>query len=118
MVNRQFAASRPDQIWVADGEYVETREGFLYLAGISDIFSRAVVGWSMAASLHSQIVLDALEVPLRRRRPADAVVHHSDQGVLYTSLAFSRRFREATVGALDGQPRDACDTARPPRASG
>ena len=103
-------AGRPDQVWVADIKYVETREGFLYLAGISDVFSRAVVGWSMADTLHSQIVLDALEMALRRRQPVD-VVHHSDQGVQYTSLAFSRRLREAGVAPSMGSRGDAYDNA-------
>jgi len=110
LVNRQFLASRPDQVWVADIKYVETREGFLYLAGICDVFSRAVVGWSMADSLHSQIVLDALEMALRRRQPVD-VVHHSDQGVQYTSLAFSRRLREAGIAPSMGSRGDAYDNA-------
>lgn len=80
-------------------------EGFLYLAGISDVFSPTVVGWSMSDSLHSQSVLDALEMALRRRQPVD-VVHHSDQGFQYTSLAFSRRLREAGAAPSMGSRGD------------
>lgn len=111
LVNRNFQATRPDQVWVADIKYIETREGFLYLAGICDVFSRCVVGWSMADTLHGQIVLDALEMALRRRQPSAGLVHHSDQGVQYTSLSFSRRLREAGVARSMGSRGDAYDNA-------
>ena len=111
LVQRQFVASRPNQIWVADIKYIHTREGFLYLAGITDVFSRMVVGWSMADTLHSQLVLDALEMAIWRRKPEAPVVHHSDQGTQYTSLTFSRRLREAGIAPSMGSRGDAYDNA-------
>ena len=111
LVNRQFVAERPDQVWVADIKYIGTREGYLYLAGVTDVFSRAVVGWSMSETLHTQIVLDALEMALWRRQPEQPVVHHSDQGTQYTSLTFTRRLREAGVAPSMGSRGDAYDNA-------
>jgi transposase InsO family protein len=111
LVQRQFVADAPDRLWVADIKYVRTRQGFLHVAGITDLFSRRLVGWSMANSLHTQLVVDALEMALRRRRPQGGVVHHSDQGCQYTSLAFGRRLREAGVDASMGSRGDCFDNA-------
>jgi putative transposase len=111
LVQRSFAAQAPNQVWVADIKYLRTREGFLYLAGITDLFSRRVVGWSMSPTLHTQLVLDAWEMAMRRRRPTTAVVHHSDQGCQYTSLAFGRRLRQAGVAASMGSRGDCYDNA-------
>ena len=77
---RRFVASRPDEAWVGDIKYIRTLEGFLYLAGITDVFTRGMVGWSMSETLHTQLVLDALDMAIRRRRPELPVIHHSDQG--------------------------------------
>ena len=79
LVNRDFTAARPNMLWVADITYIPTWAGFLYLAVVLDAFSRRIVGWSMATSLHRQVVLDALDMALRRRQPS-GVIHHSDQG--------------------------------------
>jgi putative transposase len=79
LVDRNFTAERPNVLWVADITYCPTWSGFLYLAVVLDAFSRRIVGWSMAASLHAKIVLDALDMALWRRRPI-GVIHHSDQG--------------------------------------
>jgi len=82
LVERNFVAEAPDQLWVADITYIPTWAGFLYLAVVLDAFSRRIVGWAMANHLKSRLVLDALEMALRQRRP-DGVIHHSDQGSQY-----------------------------------
>ena len=92
LVERDFTADAPDRLWVADITYIPTWAGFLYLAVVLDAFSRRVVGWSMANHLRTQLVLDALDMALWQRRP-DGVIHHSDQGSQYTSLAFGKRCR-------------------------
>jgi len=84
--------------------------GFVYLAVVIDVFSRRVVGWSFAASLHTKVVLDALDMALQRRRPSD-VIHHSDQGSQYTSIAFGKRCREAGVRPSMGSVGDCYDNA-------
>ena len=85
-VERQFRADAPDRIWVADITYVPTWTGFLYLAIVLDVFSRKVVGWAMANHLRTELVLAALNMAIAQRRP-EAVIHHSDKGAQYTSLA-------------------------------
>jgi putative transposase len=86
LVDRNFVASRPNQLWVADITFVPTASGFLYLAVVLDAWSRKVVGWSMANHLRTELVLDALEMAIGQRRP-DGVIHHSDQG---SQLEFNR----------------------------
>jgi putative transposase len=110
LVARNFTAERPDQLWVADITYVPTWAGFLYLAVVLDACSRRVVGWSMATSLATQLVLDALEMALTARRPK-GVIHHSDQGSQYTSIAFGVRCREAGVRPSMGSVGNAYDNA-------
>ena len=110
LVNRQFRASGPNQLWVADITYVPTWAGFLYLAVVLDVWSRRVIGWSMATHLRTDLVLDALNMALWRRRPKD-VIHHSDQGCQYTSHAFGRRCREAGVRPSTGSVGDCYDNA-------
>src|SRR5215203_1688780 len=80
LVSRDFASEAPDKLWVADITYVRTREGFLYLAFVLDTYSRRVVGWSMATHLRTEIVIDALQMAIARRKPTPGVVHHSDRG--------------------------------------
>ena len=92
LVERDFTADAPDQLWVADITYVPTWAGFLYLAVVLDVWRRRVVGSSMATTLHTKIVLDALEMAIRQRQPV-AVVHHSEQGCQETSHEFGRRCR-------------------------
>jgi putative transposase len=111
LVHRQFRASAPNQLWVADITYVPTWQGFLYLAVILDAFSRKVVGWSMATDLRTELVLNALEMALTQRRPPAGVIHHSDHGGQYTSLAFGRRCREAGVRLSLGSVGDCFDNA-------
>ena len=110
LVERNFAAERPNLLWVADITYIPTWAGFLYLAVVLDACSRRIVGWSMATSLASQLVLDALNMALLARRP-NGVIHHSDQGSQYTSIAFGQRCREAGVRPSMGSVGDAYDNA-------
>jgi putative transposase len=110
LVDRNFTAIKPNQLWVADITFVPTTAGFLYLAVVLDAWSRKIVGWSMANHLRAELVLDALEMAIGQRKPAN-VIHHSDQGSQYTSLAFGKRCREAGVRPSMGSVGDAYDNA-------
>ncbi len=110
LVDRDFTAENPDELWVADITYLPTWVGFIYLAVVIDVFSRRVVGWSFATTLHTQVVLDALNMALTKRRP-DAVIHHSDQGSQYTSIAFGNRCAKANVKPSMGSIGDCYDNA-------
>jgi putative transposase len=110
LVNRQFRAEGPDQLWVADMTYIPTWMGFLYLAVVIDAFSRKVVGWSMGEQMTADLVISALNMALHTRRP-DSVIHHSDQGSQYTSIAFGSRCREMGVRPSMGPVGDAYDNA-------
>jgi len=110
LVDRDFSAEAPNQLWVADITYVPTWAGFLYLAVVIDAFSRRVVGWAMANHLRTELVLDALNMALWQRRP-DNVIHHSDQGCQYTSIAFGKRCRRAGVRPSMGSVGDCYDNA-------
>lgn len=110
LVARDFTAPGPDQLWVADITYIPTWAGFLYLAVVLDAWSRRVIGWAMAPHLRTELVLAALDMAVAQRRPTD-VIHHSDQGCQYTSLAFGRRCREAGVRPSMGSVGDAYDNA-------
>ena len=110
LVDRQFTADHPNGLWVADITYVPSWAGFVYLAVVLDAFSRRIVGWSMAVTLHRQVVLDALDMALTIRRPQN-VIHHSDQGTQYTSIEFGERCREAGVRPSMGSVGDAYDNA-------
>ena len=110
LVKRDFTATAPNQLWVADITYVPTWAGFLYLAIVLDAYSRRIVGWSMTTHLRTSLVLDALDMALHQRRPA-AVVHHSDHGSQYTSLAFGQRCTAMGVQPSRGTVGDAYDNA-------
>jgi putative transposase len=110
LVDRDFNAVGPDKLWVADITFVPTAKGFMYLAVVLDAWSRKIVGWSMANHLRTELVLEALEMAIGQRRPGD-VIHHSDQGSQYTSLAFGGRCREAGVRPSMGSVGDAYDNA-------
>jgi putative transposase len=110
LVDRDFTADRPNRLWVADITFIPTAAGFLYLAVVLDAWSRKVVGWATANHLRTELVLDALEMAVGQRRPRD-VIHHSDQGSQYTSLAFGKRCREAGVRPSMGSVGDAYDNA-------
>jgi len=110
LVERDFTAQGPDALWVADITFVPTWAGFLYLAVVMDAWSRRIVGWAMASHLRTELVLEALNMALWRRRPEE-VIHHSDQGGQYTSLAFGRRCGEAGVRPSMGSAGDCYDNA-------
>jgi putative transposase len=110
LVDRTFEATAPNKLWVADITYVPTWAGFLYLAVVLDVFSRRVVGWAMDTHLRAELVIDALDMAVAQRRPS-AVIHHSDQGCQYTSLAFGLRCREVGVKPSMGSVGDAYDNA-------
>jgi putative transposase len=110
LVNRKFTASAPDQLWVADITYVPTLAGFLFLAVVLDVFSRRVVGWAMAPHMRAELVVDALDMAIHTRKPKN-VIHHSDQGSQYTSIAFSKRCGDASVRPSMGSVGDCYDNA-------
>ena len=110
LVDRDFTAREPNRLWVADITYVPTSGRFLYLAIVLDAWSRRVVGWAMATHLRTDLVLQALDMAIEQRRPTD-VIHHSDQGCQYTSIAFGRRCREVGIRPSTGSVGDAYDNA-------
>jgi len=110
LVQRQFTATGPNQLWVADITYIPTWAGTLYLAVVLDVWSRRIIGWAMATHLRTSLVLAALEMAITQRRP-DAVIHHSDQGCQYTAIEFGRRCREAHVRPSMGSVGDCYDNA-------
>jgi putative transposase len=110
LVERNFSAPAPNHLWVADITYIPTWAGFLYLAVVLDAFSRKIVGWAMETYLRTELVLKALDMALGQRR-ADGVIHHSDQGSQYTSLAFGRRCEQAGVRPSMGSVGDGFDNA-------
>lgn len=111
LVDRDFEADAPDELWVADITYVPTSVGFMYLAVVLDVYSRRIVGWSMASHLRTALVLDALNMALEQRRP-DRVIHHSDQGTQYTSIAFGNRCQAEGVQPSMGSVGDCYDNAK------
>ncbi len=110
LVDRDFSAAAPNRLWVADITYLPTWAGFLYLAVVLDAFSRRIVGWAMAPHMRTKLVLDALEMALRQRQPGK-VIHHSDQGSQYTSIAFGERCCKAGVRPSMGSVGDCYDNA-------
>jgi putative transposase len=111
LIERNFNASAPDRLWIADLTYVPTATGFLHLAVVLDAFSRAVVGWSMRADVATDLVLEALDMAISRRAPARGLIHHSDQGCQYTSLAFGRHCEQAGIIPSMGSVGDCYDNA-------
>jgi putative transposase len=111
LVNRNFAAIAPNKLWTADITYIGTREGFLYLAFILDVYSRKVVGWSMANHLRTELVVDALEMALWRRKPNAGLIHHTDRGAQYTALSFGKRLKEVGIVPSMGRLGSALDNA-------
>lgn len=111
LVERNFASEEPDRLWVADITYVRSKEGFVYLAFILDACSRKVVGWSMATHLRTEIVVDALQMAIARRKPSPGLVHHSDRGVQYTSLFFGKRLEDEGLLPSMGRVGSAYDNA-------
>jgi len=110
LVERAFRADAPNKLWVADITYVPTWAGFLFLAVVIDVWSRKVVGWSMATHLRTELVLAALDMAVTQRQPS-GVIHHSDHGTQYTSIAFGQRCQQAGVRPSMGSVGDAYDNA-------
>ena len=112
LVERDFRASRPNQLWVADITYVATWSGFVYVAFVTDVFSRKIVGWRVSRSLRSDLALDALEMALwARGKNAEGLVHHSDRGCQYLSIRYTERLAEAGAVASVGSKGDSYDNA-------
>ncbi len=111
LVKRQFIATRPNQLWVADFTYVATWAGFVYVAFVIDVFARRIIGWRVARSMQTDLVLDALEQALWIRSGAKGVVHHSDRGSQYLSIRYSERLAEAGVEPSVGSVGDSYDNA-------
>jgi putative transposase len=110
LVNRCFAAAGPNQLWVADMTYVPTWAGFIFLAIVLDVWSRRIVGWAIGEEMATELVLAALNMAITQRKPA-AVIHHSDQGSQYTSIAFGERCARLGVRPSMGSVGDAYDNA-------
>lgn len=111
LVKREFVASRPNQLWVADLTYVATWVGFVYVAFVIDVFSRFIVGWRVSSSLRSDLALDALEQALHARPVEGDLVHHSDRGVQYLSIRYTERLAEAGIEGSVGTVGDSYDNA-------
>src|SRR5581483_10039435 len=111
LVQRDFQAQRPNQLWVADLTYVATWAGFVYVAFVIDVFSRRIVGWRVSSSLRSDLALDALEQALHARPNPEGLVHHSDRGVQYLSIRYSERLAEAGIEPSVGSVGDSYDNA-------
>lgn len=112
-VNRQFHASRPNELWVSDFTYVSTWQGWLYVAFVIDVFARRIVGWRVSNSMRTEFVLDALEQALYARQPgrADNLIHHSDRGSQYVSIRYTERLADAGVEPSVGSKGDSYDNA-------
>jgi putative transposase len=111
LVERQFRPAAPNVLWLADITYLRSWEGWLYLAAIQDAYSRRIVGWSMAEHMRTELVTDALNMAVHRRRPEPGLVHHSDQGSQYVSLGFGQAARDAGIAISMGSKGDAYDNA-------
>jgi putative transposase len=111
LVTRQFTATRPNQLWVADLTYVATWRGFVYVAFVIDVFSRRIVGWRASSSLRSDLALDALEQALYDRPIGTSarLGHHSDRGVQYLSIRYTERLAEAGIELSVGSTGDSYD---------
>ena len=112
-VNRQFTATRPNQLWVSDFTYVSTWQGWLYVAFVIDMFARRIVGWRVSRSMTTDFVLDALEQALYARSPKheEGLIHHSDRGVQYVSIRYTERLAEAKIQPSVGSRGDSYDNA-------
>ncbi len=111
LVNRNFAASRPNELWVADLTYVATWIGFVYVAFVIDVFSRAIVGWRVSRSLRTDLALDALEQAIHMRGKTEGLIHHSDRGGQYLSIRYTERPSDAGIEPSVGSVGDSYDNA-------
>lgn len=115
LVDRDFTATRPDQLWVADLTYVRTASGWVYAAFVLDVYSRVIVGWQVATSLYTDLALDALQMGIWRRQrdghDLTGLIHHSDRGVQYRAIRYTQRLAEADAVASVGSKGDSYDNA-------
>jgi putative transposase len=111
LLNRDFLATAPNRIWLADITYVETDQGWLYLAAVMDLYSRRIVGWATRDHLRTELPLAALRMALQARRPATGLVHHSDRGVQYASGDYRRSLQSAGIKASMSRKADCYDNA-------
>jgi transposase InsO family protein len=109
LVKRAFVAARPNQLWVSDITYVRTWEGWAYVAFVTDVFSRRIVGWQLASHLRTDLPLDALEMAVFHRRPGQELVHHSDRGCQYLSIRYTERLAQIGAAASVGSVADSYD---------
>jgi putative transposase len=111
LVERQFVASRPNELWVADITFVATWLGFVFVAFVIDVFSRRIVGWRVSSSLKTDLVLDALEQVLHARSDLNGLIHHSDRGSQYLSIRYTERLAECGIESSVGTTGDSYDNA-------
>ena len=111
LVERKFRPNAPNVLWVADITYLRTWEGWLYLAAVQDAYSRRIVGWAMTEHMRTELVADALQMAVHRRRPEPGLIHHSDQGSQYVALGFGQQARDAGIAVSMGSKGDAYDNA-------
>ena len=111
LVGRDFRPDAPDRVWSADIKQIKTGEGWLYLAAVQDLFSRRIVGWAMAPHMRSELVVAALEMAVRRRRPAKGTIHHSDHGGQYIGLTFGQTCHDAGIAQSMGAVGSCFDNA-------
>jgi putative transposase len=111
LVERRFKPDAPNVLWVADITYLRTWEGWLYLAAVQDAYSRRIVGWAMTEHMRTELVADALQMAVARRRPEPGLIHHSDQGSQYVALGFGQQARDAGIAVSMGSKGDAYDNA-------
>ena len=117
LVDRSFARAEPDRLWVCDLKYVQTGQGFVFLACAQDVFSRHIVGWSMRDDLQAELVLDALGMTVAARQPNDRLVAHSDHGNQYTSLVYGAYAKQSAIDLSMGSIGDPGITRSPKRSS-
>lgn len=117
-VNRQFVATRPNQLWVADITFVATWAGFVYVAFVTDVFARRIVCWRVGRSLHTDLVLDALEQALWSRKKVKGLIHHSGHGSQYLSIRYTGRLAEADIDASVGSLGEMGGLVQQPQAAG
>jgi len=111
LVERNFTASAPNRLWLADLTQHKTQEGWLYLAGVLDLFDKRLVGWSMGRHMQTELVVDAVNMAVLNRRPEPGLIHHSDRGSQFGSLTFGQRLQESGIVGSMGSKGDAYDNA-------
>lgn len=111
LLDQRFEAGRPDQVWTADITYIWTKEGWLYLAIVLDLFSRRIVGWSMAPTLERTLVIEAMGMAIKVRNPTEKLIHHSDRGSQYASYDYKKLLRKNKIVASMSRQGNCYDNA-------